>query len=108
LLYIRKIQSLSGISQIYFISRSAQVSQYFSTRIAPSPTINNASFVALLPQVIQNFVFPLASVNGFNTENVFSNYCFNSPCIPLIIDTGNTAIMSSTTANIDITLLIIL
>lgn len=41
--------------------------------------MNNASLVALLPHVIQNFVFPLASVNGFNTENVFSILLFPSP-----------------------------
>ncbi len=92
----------------YFISFSAQASQYFSTSIAPSPTRYNASLVALFPQVIQNFVFPLASLKGFNTENVFSIYCLTPNRIFRLIVIGNIAIMPFTASTMDIALLLIL
>jgi len=35
----------------------AHTSQYFSTKITPSPTLNNASWVAFMPQVTQYLGF---------------------------------------------------
>ena len=83
---------VGNVKKYYLASFSAHVSQYFSTNIAPSPTANNASLVALLPQVMQNFSLPLSSVNDFNIENTFSIYCF-TPKNSLIVFTGNTAVI---------------
>ena len=83
---------VGNVKKYYLASFSAHVSQYFSTNIAPSPTANNASLVALLPQVMQNFSLPLSSVNDFNIENTFSIYCF-TPKTSLIVFTGNTAVI---------------
>ena len=48
-------------TKIYFayFTFFAHASQYFSTKITPSPTLNKASWVALRPQVTQNFGFEL-------------------------------------------------
>jgi hypothetical protein len=54
----------------YFTSLSAHVSQYFSKRTAPS-TLNNASFVATLPQVTQNFGFLPTSSKDLSDEKTF-------------------------------------
>jgi hypothetical protein len=60
----------------YFASFSAQESQYFSMTIAPS-TLNNASFVAMLPQLTQNFPFlPTSSKDLSNEKTFFPFYCF--------------------------------
>ena len=87
------IFQLVMLKKCYLASFSAHVSQYFSTNIAPSPTANNASLVALLPQVMQNFSLPLSSVNDFNIENTFSIYCLTTPKISLIVFNGNTAVI---------------
>lgn len=84
---------VGNVDKCYLASFSAHVSQYFSTNIAPSPTLNSASLVALLPQVMQNFSLPLSSVNDFNIENIFSIYCFATPKISLTVFTGNTAVI---------------
>lgn len=63
----------------YGTSFLAHVSQYFSMRVTPSPTSNNASCVAMPPQVMQNLVFPLLSMNDLNVENTFSILLFSSP-----------------------------
>ena len=44
---------------IAYFTFFAHASQYFSTKITPSPTLNKASWVALRPQVTQNFGFEL-------------------------------------------------
>ena len=54
-----------------FYTFFAQVSQYFSISIAPS-TLNNASWVAILPQLMQNFDFLPLSTNVLIDEKVFS------------------------------------
>jgi hypothetical protein len=54
----------------YFTSLSAHVSQYFSTSTAPS-TLNNASLVATLPQLTQNFGFLPTSSKDLNNEKTF-------------------------------------
>lgn len=72
MIFITTISHKLSFRSSYFTSFSAHVSQYFSISIIPSPTVNNASCVALLPQVIQNFVFPLLSLNDLNIENIFS------------------------------------
>ena len=52
-------------------SLSAHMSQYFSMSIAPS-TLNNASLVAVLPQVTQNLGFLPTSSKDLNDEKTFS------------------------------------
>ncbi|HEU4482312.1 MAG TPA: hypothetical protein VFR65_04595 [Nitrososphaeraceae archaeon] len=47
--------------------------------VTPSPTSNNASCVAIPPQVMQNLVFPLLSINDLSVENTFSILLFSSP-----------------------------
>ena len=49
-------------------------SQYLSIKISPSPTLNRASTVAKLPQLTQNFIFPIwrTSVKDLNDVNTFS------------------------------------
>ena len=66
----------------YFTSFSAHVSQYFSMSVAPS-TLNNASWVAMLPQLMQNFALPLTSTNDLNNEKIFSILLLH-PCKDLI------------------------
>ena len=62
----------------YFTSLSAHVSQYFSKMTAPS-TLNNASFVATLPQVTQNFGFlPTSSKDLSDEKTFFSILLFHS------------------------------
>jgi hypothetical protein len=60
----------------YFASLSAQVSQYFSISTAPS-TLNNASLVAMLPQLTQNFGLP-TSTNDLSNEKTLS-ICYFIP-----------------------------
>ena len=55
------------------------VSQYFSMSVTPSPTLNNASCVAIPPQVMQNLVFPVLSISALSVENTFSILLFFSP-----------------------------
>jgi hypothetical protein len=55
----------------YLTSFSAHASQYFSMSIAPS-TSNNASLVAMSPQLTQNFGFLPASTKDLNDEKTFS------------------------------------
>ena len=55
------------------------VSQYFSMSVTPSPTLNNASCVAIPPQVMQNLVFPVLSISALSVENTFSSLLFFSP-----------------------------
>lgn len=62
----------------YFASFSAQESQYFSMTIAPS-TLNNASFVAMLPQLTQNFPFLPTSSKTLAMKKLF----FHSIVSPL-------------------------
>lgn len=47
------------ISFFGYFTFLAHESQYFSTKITPSPTLNKASWVALTPQVTQNLGFEL-------------------------------------------------
>jgi hypothetical protein len=61
----------------YFASLSAQVSQYFSISTAPS-TLNNASLVAMLPQLTQNFGFLPTSTNDLSNEKTLS-ICYFIP-----------------------------
>ena len=73
---------IDGMPEAYFTSFSAHVSQYFSMSVAPS-TLNNASWVAMLPQLTQNFDFPPTSTNALSNENTFSILLFH-PCKDLI------------------------
>ncbi len=54
-------------------------SQHLSIKITPSPTLNRASTVAKLPQLTQNFIFPLwrTSVKDLNEVNTFSILLFH-------------------------------
>jgi hypothetical protein len=65
----------------YFASLSAHVSQYFSISTAPS-ALNNASRVAVRPQLMQNFGFLLTSLKDLNVEKTFSILLF----LPFIHD----------------------
>ena len=71
--------SLKAVFYSFFCTCVTHVSQYFSMSIAPSPTVNNASWVALLPQVTQNFVFPPSSTNDLSVENILSILLFHIP-----------------------------
>src|ERR687893_1328 len=64
---------------LYFTSLSAHVSQYFSKRTAPS-TLNNASLVATLPQVIQNFGFLPTSSKDLSDEKTFFSILLFQSC----------------------------
>ena len=72
----------ASLRSCYFASFSAHVSQYFSMSVAPS-TLNNASWVAMLPQLTQNFALPPTSTNDLNNEKIFSILLFH-PCKDLI------------------------
>src|SRR5687767_3189573 len=63
----------------YFASLSAHVSQYFSMTLAPS-TLNNASFVAMLPQLTQNFGFLPASSKDLSDEKTFFSILLFHSC----------------------------
>ena len=69
---------IDGMPEAYFTSFSAHVSQYFSMSVAPS-TLNNASWVAMLPQLTQNFALPPTSTNDLINEKIFSILLFH-PC----------------------------
>jgi hypothetical protein len=63
------------------------MSQYFSTREAPS-TLNNASLVAVLPQLTQNFGFlPTSSKDRSDERTFFPFYCFTTAKILLVEST---------------------
>ena len=61
-----------GICYIRFFF--AQESQYFSRMVAPS-TANIISWVAVLLQLIQNFVFPSTLTNGLIDKNFLYDEC---------------------------------
>ena len=63
-----------SFSICYFIFLFAHESQYFSIMVAPS-TVNIASWVAVLPQLTQYFVFPPTSTNALIDEKFFSIIC---------------------------------
>jgi hypothetical protein len=78
-----KMANLSGdnysvVPICYLTSFSAHVSQYFSIIIA-SPTSNNASLVAVLPQVTQNFGFLPTSLKDLSDEKTFFSILLLDP-----------------------------
>jgi hypothetical protein len=60
------------------------MSQYFSTSMAPS-TLNNASLVAVLPQVTQNFGFLPTSSMDLNDEKTLFIPLFHPSVDPTIL-----------------------
>ena len=73
--------------------------------VTPSPTSNNASWVAIPPQVMQNFVFPLLSINDLSVENTFSIYWF--PLLNIESDVNSDAGFIPITSSMNVVLLFI-
>jgi hypothetical protein len=73
--------------------------------VAPSPTLNNASCVAIPPQVMQNLVFPVLSINDLSCENTFSIYCF--PLLKIEFDVNSDIEFISITSAMNVVLLFI-
>jgi hypothetical protein len=64
---------------IFYFTVFAHVSQYLSIRVTPPPTLNRASWVAMLAQFAQNFVLPLWVVKDLSDVKIFSIFILFSP-----------------------------